>query len=148
FWILLGAAALFTLVGWVVVLIGVPSQVSAEREKVVKTWEGLKKYNNFKSHQAVEAAQKQAQAFNAERAEVQKLLYKDQADKATLMTWPKGMETEGFNFRTGKYAVDVVIHPAKAEKTLPPDDDTHVAGTLTGEADEDWVEIKPRKGEA
>src|SRR5262249_51876989 len=146
FWLLLGTAVTFTLIGWILVVFGVPATVSGERDKVWSEWDNKKKYTEFKSPKAVEMAKAVAEARDKERGSVHSVLYNTQAKEATLMSFPTRMEQE-FDPRTGRYALEVVIHPAKTSlSSLGKDDDTHLYGTLTGNVDAASFEIKGQGG--
>ena len=87
FWLLLGTAVAFTLIGWILVVFGVPGTVSAEKQKVLSEWESKAKYNEFKNPKAVELAKSVAEVRDKERGSVHTDLYKAQARDATPAGW-------------------------------------------------------------
>jgi hypothetical protein len=148
FWMVLGFAALLALTGWIIVVFGAPSQVSAEKTKVNGAWQSLAKHNQFKNPEDVRRARDRADFLNGERANVHANLYNEQAKNAALMTFPVAMESQ-FNPRSGRFAVGLTLHPAGTKaSTVEEKQGTTVAGTLTNNYTESAFEItlaKPAK---
>jgi hypothetical protein len=155
FWILLFTAVGLAVVGWLLLLVTVPSTVGAEREKVQKAWDAGKNHKDFKHPQYVEKAQKEADTLNKERINIHEKLYFDQARDAVLNTWPRKMvEVGGFDFTGGKYASEIVvkaaIKPNEKKKLLNEltNDATHIHGRLLqslSESDYVVLETKDKK---
>jgi hypothetical protein len=143
FWYLLGLAAAFTLIAWALLLVTVPSTIGGERAKIEEKWNKLKGYSDFKHQRWVDLKKKEADSLNSERAEIQKSLYEAQANQSTLMTWPSSLEAQ-FDFRNGKYALEVVVHPANTDPKTLTEDATHMVGILNatpGNSSENWFNI-------
>jgi hypothetical protein len=148
FWILAGTAAGLALIGWLLLLVTVPSTIADERTRIEKPWLKNKRKTGFISSAAVKAMQAEAQALASEKTKMQAELYKTQATQSFLMTWPKAMVDLGFDFKNGKFAQDVEVlkRDPKLLSSRPPDTETRISGTLTGETDADWFTVKDRQG--
>ena len=89
FWIILGTAVFFTIIGWALLLLTVPGAVGKERGKVDKEWSNKKNPPAFKNPEWVKLQEKEAQELKAEQVKVQSYMYNAQAVEASVMVWPQ-----------------------------------------------------------
>jgi hypothetical protein len=152
YWILVGTAAGLTLIGWLLLVFTVPSTVAKAVTDVETPWKKDKKYNDFKNPALVKQMTDATQKLEAEYATLHKKLYDSQIEQTCLMTWPKAMVDQGFDFKNGKFAKDVTVQKKGDPKTddkwvkgQPPDSPDRLAGTLIDNS-ESWFKVKDRNG--
>jgi hypothetical protein len=155
FWILAGTAATLTVIGLLLLLFTAPSAVAEKRDAIEKSWKGLKNQGTgFKHPDYLKMVQAEAQKFKAESNKSLSELYKSQVSQSYMMTWPKAMVDEGYDFNNGKFADEVVVHKRdakgdakseeKALKAQPADTETKISGILVA-TEQNWIKIKDRK---
>ena len=152
YWILVGTAAGLTLIGWLLLIFTVPSTVAKAVSDVETPWKKEKKFNRFKNPNLVKQMADETQKIETEAASLHKTLYDSQIKQTYLMTWPKAMVDQGFDFKNGKFAKDVTVQKKgdpktddKWVKSQPPDTDERMAGTLVDNS-ESWFKVKDRNG--
>src|ERR1700722_18004359 len=117
FWILVGTAAALTLIAWLLLVFTVPSTVAEAVTDVEKPWKQDKKFNHFKNPALVKQMADETQKIKSQYASLHKDLYDSQIKQTCLMTWPKAMVDQGFDFKNGKFAKDVTVQKKGDPKT-------------------------------
>jgi hypothetical protein len=155
FWILVGTAAVLTLIGLLLLLFTAPATVAKERDTIEKPWKTLKNQGkDFKHPDYLAAVQAETNKLTSESSKSLNELYKTQLTNSFMMTWPKSMVDEGFDFNNGKFADEIIVlkreakgdakSEEKALKGQPQDTDTKISGILT-ETEQNWIKVKDRK---
>jgi hypothetical protein len=155
FWILVGTAAVLTLIGWLLLLFTAPATVAKERDTIEKSWKTLKNAGkDFKHPDYLAAVQAETKKLTDASSKSLNELYTTQISNSFMMTWPKAMVDDGFDFNNGKFADEIIVHKRdakgdakneeKALKAQPQDTDNKISGIMV-ETEQNWIKIKDRK---
>ncbi len=148
FWIILGTAVAFTVIGWLLLLLTVPGAVGKERDKVNSQWSAKKTVTKYLNREYVNVQKKEVDDLQSELKKLQSILFNAQAVEASCMSWPKMLSSDKkvvFDLKDGLYALEVAIQPLKGGK-LPAVKDK-ISGTLET-TDQEWFKVQDEKGKS